>query len=83
MADDAAVLLRASRQEAGYILERNERYVEAVAEADETCRLVRGVDVEHAGQKSRIVRDDADRRPPSRANPITTFLAKWGITSKK
>lgn len=22
-------------------------------------------------------------RPPSRANPITTFLAKWGITSKK
>src|SRR5438270_737632 len=43
VADDAAVLLRGPRQEAGHVDEREERDVEGVAEAPESRGLVRGV----------------------------------------
>ncbi len=48
--DDAAVLLVGPRHEAGHVDERDERDVEAVAEAHEARGLHRRVDVEDAGE---------------------------------
>ena len=50
-------------QEPGHVDERDERDVEGVAGADEARRLGRRVDVEHAGERLRLVADDADRVP--------------------
>ena len=66
MLDDAAVLLHGARQEARHVLERHQRDVERVAEADEPRPLDRRVDVEGAGEVRRLVRDDS-RRLPSEA----------------
>ena len=60
MEDDAALLLRGAGQEAGHVDERDDRDVEGVAEADEARGLDRGVDVEDAGERARVVGDDAD-----------------------
>ena len=73
--DDAAVLLVDAGQEARDVDEGDEGDVEGVAEAHEARRLLRGVDVEHAGQVRGLVRDDA--RPSARrsgAKPTTMFL---------
>ncbi len=47
----------------GTSTKRDERDVEAVAEADEARGLHRRVDVEHAREHLRLVGDDADRAP--------------------
>ena len=60
MADDAAALLLDAGQEAGNVDERDERDVEAVAEADEARALVGRVHVERAGPDRRLVGDQAD-----------------------
>ena len=60
-ADDAAVLLLHAGKEAGHVFERDQRDVEAVAEADEARGLDAGVDVEDSGEKRGLVGDDADR----------------------
>ena len=44
----------------GHVDERDERDVERVARADEARGLRRRVDVEHAGERVRLVADDAD-----------------------
>mmetsp|Transcript_32106 Transcript_32106/g.87965 ORF Transcript_32106/g.87965 Transcript_32106/m.87965 type:complete len:549 (+) Transcript_32106:245-1891(+) len=59
--DDAAVLLRSARQEAGHVDKRKERDVEAIAEADEARRLHGRVDIEAPGEFLRLVGDDPDR----------------------
>ena len=59
VADDAVVLLHGAGQEAGHVLERNNRYVEAVAEADEAGSLVAGIDVQDTGQIGGLVGHDA------------------------
>src|SRR5579884_838674 len=48
MPDDAAVFLTYTRQKARHINEGDDGNVEAVAEAHETRRLIRGIDVEYA-----------------------------------
>src|SRR5579884_661777 len=48
MPDDAAVFLAHSRKEARHIDEGDDGNVEAVAEAHETRRFIRGIDVQHA-----------------------------------
>lgn len=48
MADDAAVLLGSSGQEAGDVLEGDDGDVEGVAEPDEASALDGGVDVKAA-----------------------------------
>ena len=63
VADDAVVLLLGPGQEAGHIVEDDQRDVEGVAEADEAGGFDAGVDVERAGQMPRLVGDDADRVP--------------------
>ena len=60
MAYDAAVLLSYAGEEAGHVLEDDERDVEAVAEAHEARALHRRVNVEHAREVRGLVRDDAD-----------------------
>ena len=60
MPDDPAPLLLRAGQEAGHVDEGDERDVERVAGPHEARRLHRGVDVEHAGQRVRLVADDAD-----------------------
>ena len=62
MLDDAAVFLAGAGKEPGDIDECHERDIEAVAEANEACRLDRGGDVQAAGQYHRLVGDDADGR---------------------
>ena len=63
VADDAAVLLARAGQEAGHVLERDERNVERVAEAHEARALHGRVDVQAAGRHLRLVRHDAHRAP--------------------
>ena len=60
MADDAAELLLDAGQEAGHVLEGDQRDVEGVAEAHEARALGRGVDVERARQEVGLVGHDAD-----------------------
>src|SRR2546422_1502920 len=59
--DDPAVFLLHPGKETGYVDEREERDVEAVAEADEASRLGRRVDVHGSGEDLRLVPDDANR----------------------
>jgi hypothetical protein len=57
---DAAVFLLNTGQEAGHILESNERNIETITEPDEARGFDRRVDIENAGQKRRLIRDDAN-----------------------
>src|SRR6266478_5194316 len=59
--DDAAEFLLRAGEEAGDVLEGDERDVESVAEAHEARAFYGGVDVEHAGKKGGLIGDDADR----------------------
>src|SRR2546426_7858445 len=59
--DDPAVLLFHAGKETGHVDEREERDVEAVAEADEASRLGRRVDVQGSREDLRLVPDDANR----------------------
>ena len=63
MADDPAPLLRRSGQEARHVDECDERDVERVTGADEARSLFGGADVEHAGERLRLVPHDADALP--------------------
>ena len=60
MADDAAPLLARAGQEAGDVAERQQRDVVGVAGADEAGGLLRGLDVEDAGEVLGLVADDPD-----------------------
>src|SRR5919197_436798 len=60
MLDDATVLLRRAGQEARHVDKRQERDVEAIAEAHEASGLYRGVDVQAAGQVCGLIGDDPD-----------------------
>lgn len=81
VADDAVVFLRTAGKEPGDVFQRDDRDIETVAKTDEPGRLVRCVDIEHPGQKCRLVGYDSRRTPPMRTKPITTFLAKCGMIS--
>src|SRR3546814_4558760 len=61
MLDDAIIFLRRAGQEAGDVDEGDDRNLERVAETDEARRLLGRIDVEHAREHQRLVRDDADR----------------------
>ncbi len=61
MLDDATMLLGDAGQEAGHILEGDERDVERVAEPHEAGTFERAVDMKHAGQDCRLVRYDSHR----------------------
>ena len=50
-----------SGKKAGHVFERDQRDVEAVAEADEAGGLDAGVVVEDSGQERRLIGDDANR----------------------
>ncbi len=63
VSDDAAVFLRCAGKEAGHVDERDDGDVEGVAESHEARGLSRRIDVEHAGQIQRLVRDDAHGSP--------------------
>src|SRR5437763_2382685 len=67
--DDPAVLLRHAREEAGDVLEGDQRDVERVAEADEARALEGRRDVEHAGEHGGLVGDDADRAAAQPGEP--------------
>src|SRR2546422_1793783 len=74
--DDATVLLRHAGQEPGHVFERDERDVERVAEADEPRPLERRVDVQHARQHRRLVRDEADRPAAQPREPDDQVLGE-------
>ena len=59
--DDAVVLLLGSRQEARNVHQHDDRDVEAVAGPNESRGLLRGVDVQAAGELGGLVSHDADR----------------------
>ena len=61
VADDPAPLLLGSGKEAGHVDEGDERDVEGVAGPDEAGGLRGRVDVEHPGERLRLVPDDPDR----------------------
>src|SRR3546814_8274228 len=58
---DAVKFLRGAVQKARDVDEGDDRNLERVAEADEARRFLRRIDVEHAREHERLVRDDADR----------------------
>src|SRR5690606_37286265 len=59
--DDPEVLVIDPRQEAGDILERDQRNVEAITETYESCSFYRRVDVENTCKECRLIGHDADR----------------------
>ena len=62
-ADDPLVLLGDTGQEAGHVVEDEQRHVEGVTGADEAGGLLAGGDVDRARQVARLVGDDPDRVP--------------------
>ena len=66
MADHPAPLEVLAGVEAGRVDEGDDRQVERVAEADEASALLRRRDVERAGDRERLVGDDADGLPSDR-----------------
>src|SRR5260370_28052015 len=58
--DDAAKFLLGAGEKTGNILEGDERNVEGVAETDKARALHGSVNVENAGEKRRLIADDAD-----------------------
>ena len=60
MTNDAAVLLIDAWHEAGDILDGDDRDVEAVAETNETCALLRGIDIQSASEDLRLIGQEAD-----------------------
>src|ERR1022692_4036439 len=63
MADDPAEFLSGAREEAGNVLEGQNRNVERVAEAHETGALDRRIDIQAAGQVGGLIGDDAHGTP--------------------
>ena len=59
VANDAVVFLVGARQEAGDVLQHDERDVESVAKADKTRALDRSVDIQHSRQNLGLVGHDA------------------------
>ena len=82
VADHAPPLEVLAGVEARRVDERDDRQVERVAERHEPSRLLRGRDVERAGERDRLVGDDPDGRPPIVANAVTTFEAHRPRSSK-
>src|SRR5690348_4778976 len=59
--DDAAELLLRSWQKSWNIFKSYERDIEGVAETHEARAFERGIDIEYAGEKSRLIGDNANR----------------------
>ena len=59
--DDPAEFLLGARQEAGDILESNQRNIESVAKTNEAGTFDGSVDIEDACENSWLIADDADR----------------------
>ena len=70
------MFLCASRQEARYVFESNDRNIEAVAETDKARSLVRSIDVEHTGQVSRLVGYDTYRTSAQASKSYHDVLGK-------
>src|SRR4029079_16596488 len=66
VADHATPLEVLTRIEPWCVDEGQDRQIERVAERYETGRLLRGRDVERAGEGQRLVRDDSDRKSANR-----------------
>ncbi len=60
MADDAAVFLVDTGEEAGHVDEGEDRDVEGVAEPHEARCLLRGGDIESPGEDGWLIGDDPD-----------------------
>jgi len=76
VADDAVVFLYRSGQEAGNILESDQRNIKAVTETDKTGSLVAGVNVKDAGQPGGLIGNNTYGTTSQATKPTTTFLAK-------
>ena len=63
MTNDPAMFLVDTGQKTGNVDQCHQRNVEAVAETDEARRLVRRVDVEHAGENLGLLPHDSDTAP--------------------
>jgi hypothetical protein len=81
--DQAAVFLRGARQEARHVDERDDRDLEAVAEAHEARRLARGVLSSTPASTIGWLATMPTVRPSMRAKPTTMFFAKASWISKK
>ena len=74
MTDDPAPLLLRPRQKPGNVHQRDQRNVERVAETDEARGLHGGIDVEHAGKRTRLVADQPDRMAAQAGEPAHHVL---------
>src|SRR2546429_5327943 len=63
MLDDAAKFLLRPGKKSGNVLERDQRNIECVAEAHKTRALYRSIDVQHAGEKCRLISDNTHGAP--------------------
>src|SRR5260370_43091 len=61
MLDDAAVLLRNAWEKTGHIFKGHYGNVEAITEAHKARAFQRAVDVQHAGEIRRLIRDHPHR----------------------
>ena len=83
MPDNASPFLIGARHEAGYVHQHQERNVEGVAKPHETRPLDRGVHIQHARQRRRIVRNHANRPPPDPGKPDQQVRRKIGLQFKE
>ena len=83
MADDPAVLLVNARQETRDVDEADQRDVEAIAGSNESRRLGRCVDIECAGEDSRLLGDDADAASTETGEPDDDVLGPAGLDLEK
>ena len=63
MPDDSVVLLSYSREKSGHVYKRDNRDVEAIAEADKSCGLCGGVDIQASSKHLRLVGHHSNAAP--------------------
>ena len=69
MTNNAAMLLLNPGHKSRHIFKRNQRNIERIAETHESRTLHAGVDVQHSGEKRRLIRHHPNRPPGHASKP--------------
>src|ERR1700731_1418793 len=83
MPNDSAEFLLRPGKKTGHIFKSNQRYVESVTEAHEARPLYRSADIQHAGQKRRLIGNEARRTPVQPGKTYDDILGKMLVNLKK
>src|ERR1700674_2907154 len=83
MANDAAEFLLRPGKKAGHVFKSDQRYVESITEAHKAGALYGSADIEHAGEKRRLIGDEARRAAIQPGKAYDQILGEMFVHFKK